>query len=512
MSSPPCCLHHDSSSWLLCRVLQLLLIVGLLIFCQSKAVPPFHPSKLQYFLRSRCNCVSPNKPSSSLWAFEGQLVDPNSNKIIAEVEGLEVVRILSECVPIDDITNRRSIWRTLRGIKRLGDLKIRDAITNNAESDPSWDYAGTLLSRKIFCYRKPGSTELISQYRIYPTSPKRKVKAEEAVAIYDTATTYISRLGGEEMEVVTEWPDGRCIQSTASSGLPEVISNTDDGKMKTQNKLVPFKFTTFTKQSPIGKSPSFKSYQSMISAKRGPHRSKFIQFGKDEDAEYRRYGARETYSYKIGSMEKFQVTKVDKIIQKLFSNLRKQIQGKDNHSPFSSMRYTRYGEAPPWYAPGKMCTLEIFGQRIDSMLDAPPLVANLIKNAVPGFMIVHAPIPIGPSDTGDEVVGLFDIIGIKKKERRQKLQWQGRGTNDKSVITKKQSEADLEAIKAVGFFREMPLKLEIQNIGDEEALTRNNNRFSSIKITMEKLAKTGEALAHRVCAATKISSIEKNTL
>ena len=42
--------------------------------------------------------------------------------------------------------------------------------------------------------------------------------------------------------------------------------------------------------------------------------SKFIQFGKDEDEEYRWYGARETYLYKIGCMEKFQVMNVDKVI------------------------------------------------------------------------------------------------------------------------------------------------------------------------------------------------------
>ena len=39
-----------------------------------------------------------------------------------------------------------------------------------------------------------------------------------------------------------------------------------------------------------------------------------MQFGKDEDEEYRWYGARETYLYKIGSMEKFQVLNVDKVI------------------------------------------------------------------------------------------------------------------------------------------------------------------------------------------------------
>ena len=85
------------------------------------------------------------------------------------------------------------------------------------------------------------------------------------------------------------------------------------------------------------------------------------------------------------------------------------------------------------------------------MLDAPLLVVKLVKTAVPGFMTVHAPIPIGPSDIGDEVEGLFDIMETKKKGRQQKLQWQGKiGTNDKSVITKKQSQADLETIKAVG--------------------------------------------------------------
>lgn len=323
MQSPHSCPHHhDTPSWHIFRVLQLFLVIGFILDSQSAPLPPFHPSKLQHYLRSRCSSIPSAKQSASLWAFEGQLVDPSSNRIIADVEGLEIVRILSECYPIDDKANRTSVWRTLRGLRRLGDLKVRRVLTSNSESNPSWDYAGTLLSRKIFCYRLPGSTELLKEYRIQPTSPKRTVKTKQAVALYDTATTFVSRKGGEQMEIITEWPDGRWVQSTASSVLPAGLlrnDSEDKDNGKGDDIAVPFEFTTFTKQNPIGKNPSLKEQQSNKALPR-----KLIQFGKDKDAEYRRYGARENYSYTVGDSLKLENSNIKKASKNFLSNLRRQ--------------------------------------------------------------------------------------------------------------------------------------------------------------------------------------------
>lgn len=49
------------------------------------------------------------------------------------------------------------------------------------------------------------------------------------------------------------------------------------------------------------------------------------------------------------------------------------------------MQYTRYGEGPPFYAPGRMCMLELEGRPIDSLGDASPLLQQVIQQQTKGF-------------------------------------------------------------------------------------------------------------------------------
>lgn len=54
-----------------------------------------------------------------------------------------------------------------------------------------------------------------------------------------------------------------------------------------------------------------------------------------------------------------------------------------------TVKYTRYGEAPPWYAPGRMCTLELYGKRViypttndDPPTSLPEMISPLLSWAV----------------------------------------------------------------------------------------------------------------------------------
>jgi hypothetical protein len=54
-----------------------------------------------------------------------------------------------------------------------------------------------------------------------------------------------------------------------------------------------------------------------------------------------------------------------------------------------TVKYTRYGEAPPWYAPGRMCTLELHGRRladnVSTSQELTPLLSWAASNCKPSF-------------------------------------------------------------------------------------------------------------------------------
>ena len=66
---------------------------------QSSALPtssnaPFAPSKVKSFIQNKC--FNPFNPNAGIWSYEGHLVDPTNGRVIANVEGIELVRSLSE--------------------------------------------------------------------------------------------------------------------------------------------------------------------------------------------------------------------------------------------------------------------------------------------------------------------------------------------------------------------------------------------------------------------------------
>jgi hypothetical protein len=54
-----------------------------------------------------------------------------------------------------------------------------------------------------------------------------------------------------------------------------------------------------------------------------------------------------------------------------------------------TVKYTRYGEAPPWYAPGRMCNLELHGRRLaddkSTSQDLSPLLTWAASKCKPSF-------------------------------------------------------------------------------------------------------------------------------
>ena len=408
--------------------------------------------------------------------------------------------------------NKNHVWKLVRGLRRLNDLKVRSVLAG-----PGWDYAGTVLSRKLFCYSpvgqqgegEGGGGELLKEYKLHPTSPVRKIKTDEAIALYDTATTFISRDGGREMTVMTEWPDGHWMQSEASSVSFQKRKRNND-KNEGSGSEQPFEFTVYARRSGKGDIPTLPetmTQQRRRNSGRGgrtsvlgsvPPRSKLVQFGRDNNAEDQRFGARETYSYMMGRRDASNGNRMRSAFRETLSNFKERVglwdlgsdtgtgrsgsQSDRDSSNTCSVRYTRYGEAPLWYGPGKMCTLELWGRRVDSVADAPPLAATLAATRIPGFLSVHTPIPAGPAGNDDD-----DSKRRKRKRKQSQL--------EKEV--KEQMASDQAAIKAVKWFRgdeEGSLPLEILKSGESE------ESFVSSVVDM------GMSIAQRLRSATTATS------
>jgi hypothetical protein len=320
-----------------------LVYISLLNVVNVHALHPFSNEAINDWLHARCG------GGSAIWTYEGNLYDPLDGRKICQVEGLELVRNLAG--PTD-------------GYHRRSDLVGKD-LTNGT----------TILSRKFFCYKSSDEAgKLLSTIKLRPNAPTRVIPTNQVVALFDTATTVSSRHNGKELVVHTEFPNGKCYWATAESA--------DEPPRERISGTKSFEFTVYTKKRPTDLPDSTKEITSdgLVVA---PKRSKIIQFGAGPKLASGRFGARETYSYTI--TKPHQAKPGWKFWVKPKVTL-----------PTCSVKYTRYGEGPPWYGPGKYLTLEVKGRRIDSMQEVPALSAS-IASEIRGFMTVDKSI-----DTDEE--------------------------------------------------------------------------------------------------------------
>jgi len=517
----------------------------------------FHPGSIKNFLHSRCCNAQDTRKTNSIWVYEGYLVDPFNGRRIAEVEGVELVRHLTDnvyCKDNNDIDdefskdrdfpdeedvnislieafkpgNAESYRLTPKQLKkqssiqkkRLGDLSIKSILfppkkvvsspkstfgkiidAENVDStSSSWDYASTILSRKFFCYRDPSDKrKVLSSIRIRPGIGKvRKLKIEETVALYDTATTFISRDNGQELDVHTEWSNGRSILAKAdhaagdkelnsdwgeSNHESSILTSLDRGRKKNTfaNNEVPintFEYTVYAKgqrglsSKATTETPKLGLTKTQLielnKKKKGdnfdgvtisPPRTRLIQFGSDKVTNDK-YGARESYSYSFPSQPlstssilslpfmnnapaaiKETLTALSHTYNKCSRCIKSKLYADSKYASDDSssedspcvVRYTRYGESPPWYGVGRMCTLELVGKKVSSLQHVPPLIASLAAKNVPGFTSVNYPIssrmtPLnsdGGTKQGYENLNLFFDHKDKEYESAAKkaLQW-----------------------------------------------------------------------------------------
>ena len=353
----------------------------------QQAYGPFSADIIDNFLTSRCGTCNPGE-SPALWTYEGTLSDPTTGKVIADVEGLEMIKrlpVVQRSQLMND--NEQSI---------LDNLYAKCILSSKNNAIPQWDTAMTILSRRLFCYRRRNSisttcpepethtspsNSLLTSLRLRPDGPLRNLSPSESMAIYDSAVTYISRNNGREMVILSE--RGGC------GGNPEDVCNIElkkqfvmgKAQINTTIKKSPHSLFDFSILARLGNERDAPTLLPLISSEQldsvdvtiSPPRSRFLQFGKGDgnaNSLDRKYGsARESYSFEFNNdfaspNDPSSANDIFHRIVNKFSLLRPRAKLFVPKTRCTVL-YTRYGEAPPWYAPGRSCTLELRGKLID---------------------------------------------------------------------------------------------------------------------------------------------------
>jgi hypothetical protein len=114
-----------------------------------------------------------------------------------------------------------------------------------------------------------------------------------------------------------------------------------------------------------------------------PKRAKWVEFGMSNMETKHKFGARETYSISnpisitttpswpwrtTGTKFRWPWMPVANVAA----------------NPIK-LTYSRYGEGPPFYAPGRMCMLELQAEPINSIQDASPILQRLLNERVQGW-------------------------------------------------------------------------------------------------------------------------------
>ena len=376
---------------------------------------PFHGHTIANFLNHRCGSTFKESAKPSIWTYEGTLSDPLSGKVIAGVEGLELVKQLPT------MTSSSCNSRDMALLNNLRTKNILFPKQTTQSSQPSWDTATTILSRKLFCYRRPSSMNdaqdgdsefkssprksLLTSIRLRPDGPLRHLSPLENMAVYDSAITYITRNNGREMVVFTELGGGKADDIDGydlnDGKMHYVMGSAQCGRDATSFSFAiqALKGTSSNKGDhgpmlPPLKHPSSDGSNEVVIS---PPRSRLLQFGKGDGsnadgaaASERKYRTvRESYSYSMhGDKDTSDVseqTKHDNTSRfDLLGRVRKQKRQpnptvEEIQTP-CTVKYTRYGEAPPWYAPGRMCSLELHGKRLsDDMSTTSQAISPLLS-------------------------------------------------------------------------------------------------------------------------------------
>lgn len=378
--------HKPSSKWLL---------IGLSLgfWTLTNAVAPQKPatvSVVDEWVRSKCGGVdrrTRNKGETrnqQLWKYQGSLYDPLDGRRVATVLGLELVSLL----PQNETTN----------------LSFYKQVLDNANN--TFHRAQTLWSKNIFCYAVEDGTSLLRNIKVRPYSPEKRIPLEQSVAVYETATTFVERTEGSgNMLIYSEWANPNNHKNKTLGLWSEADPLAQKEGMgfsvyaKLRNPKSPLFLPDLSPQANQAAATKSTNDTMVVS----PKRSSWIQFGLSNMESKHKFGARETYS----------MATLPPTIPRKRSWLASSFRLPFGRSPGKEetrlrLTYSRYGEGPPFYAPGRMCMLELQAEPIDGLEDAPAVLQSLVRTKIsnwnpstpfPGFGTANThPLRLVPSE------------------------------------------------------------------------------------------------------------------
>jgi hypothetical protein len=188
--------------------------------------------------------------------------------------------------------------------------------------------------------------------------------------MYDSITTiieqnnYINNNNDTPQWILqTEWPDGSIVQSVADNMNIIRSSSSSSSSKPTSKRINGIQFTTYSRVSSKKSTATTKRIDDLFAENnndkrvRPKSRTSLIKFGSSPESEKGKFGSLESYSYTFNNNNNAYKDNDSKI------NI-----DTDEFTSESepSVRYTRYGEGPVWYGPGRMCLLELKGRLVYS--------------------------------------------------------------------------------------------------------------------------------------------------
>uniref|UniRef100_A0A7S4EKH2 Membrane-associated protein n=1 Tax=Pseudo-nitzschia australis TaxID=44445 RepID=A0A7S4EKH2_9STRA len=504
-----------------------------------------------------------NQQQQQLWLYEGALYDPLDGRQVASVQGLELVRPLNDTTHLAIDSVLRHPNATYVDAKTLWSQKIfcytKTTTTTAVDGDDTGTTTGTATEEK-----SESREELLRSVRVRPQSPRKEVSLDQSVAVYETATTFISRTknrrnnrydGGEtrrneanvgsnddedELLVHSEWPNGQTIWGTTSQGGSK--------RHQTKNNPGSMDFTVFAKlrnkHSPLyaptlipddeddGENSRRRWSRKRQGAGEGdvivsPKRAALIQFGSsDKTMESKhKYGARETYSYQnIAAADAAATSNSRRWSPLEFFAIHKKesMPATSSTAPSTSVHYTRYGEGPPFYAPGRMCMLELRGRPIGDLNEATPLLKGLL---VDGGPVVNFN---WKDDDGDEIIEESKKKGIGNRANRGRSEAIRRSTTitippsiqtawnrkekvnrcnaDGSTTTRTRSDASPRRFSRTGRSSKYLLRLDVPEDSDWDAAASGSGPGRCLRVWTKRGIQRAETLWDRVKAATTMEA------
>ena len=352
---------------------------------QQEPPPPPSPSKwdikaFQAFVKARTGgtCAASAAPASSptvYWVLQGQLSNPFTGDVIANVRGLEVVRLLG-CVQTAEIPQRSkndqalaiaplppSVSHVLPGTRKCLHLpepqttskKVKKAKVSSSTALPKkqpWRAVATTVSAKTFRYFEPRTNQPLLTFRPGPRAKPRVVPP--AITTTQAVSYALSRSG--HLHLVAE---------SVTGGLLAVQDQGAGPVFKTKRSK--FLSLFFPMPAPKTFELSLLMWPGSKRSNRGESSGSSAAAGEDGSGGGGGGGGGRVFPW--SSIVQFGASSAQPACRELYALSTEPAPKQQGRRP--RMKYLRYGEAPHWCGAGRVCHLALEGTRYDRLQDIP---------------------------------------------------------------------------------------------------------------------------------------------